>query len=406
LKKLTRSVPALGAVFFALVGLAACGSSSGSGSSGVSGDDVVNVGGQPISTPTFNHWMTVAAAASNTSASQPVIVPVPPDYKACIAHLRATTPKPAKGQAPPTDAALKSQCATQYANLRSQVLEFLISADWLIGESNSQKINVKDAAVVKQFDTIKKQQFPTAAQYNQFLAESHQTEADLLLRVKLELLQTKLRNQVIKAAGSITPAKIAAYYNAHKSNYAQPEKRDLSIILTKTAAQAQAAKQAIQGGTPFATEAKKVSIDPATKAQGGAETGVEKGQEEQALDSAVFSAAVNNLSGPVKTPFGYYIFQVHKSTPASQQSLAQATAAIKSTLTTTAQQAALTKFVNGFQKRWTKMTDCAKGYVIMDCKEYKAPKAGTVTTAPATVSGEQTQSAQTVSIQSTASSSG
>ena len=49
-----------------------------------------------------------------------------------------------------------------------------------------------------------------------------------------------------------------------------------------------------------------------------------RGQQEAALDAAVFAAPPHKLQGPVKTPFGFYIFQVQKITPATQQSLSQA----------------------------------------------------------------------------------
>ena len=51
-----------------------------------------------------------------------------PNYTACIAHLQATTAKPAKGQKPPTPAALKTQCEQQYKSLQPEVLGFLISS--------------------------------------------------------------------------------------------------------------------------------------------------------------------------------------------------------------------------------------------------------------------------------------
>ena len=48
-----------------------------------------------------------------------------------------------------------------------------------------------------------------------------------------------------------------------------------------------------------------------------------KGEEEKALDAAIFSAKTNVLGGPVKTPFGYYIYEVKSITPGSQPTLAQ-----------------------------------------------------------------------------------
>ena len=99
-----------------------------------------------------------------------------------------------------------------------------------------------------------------------------------------------------------------------------------------------------------------------------------KGQEEQALDTAIFSTATNKLSGPVKTPFGYYIYEVTGTTPGSSQTLAQSQASIKQQLTATQQQQALSKFVKEFRKKWEGKTECASGYEVQDCKGYKKPK--------------------------------
>ena len=153
-------------------------------------------------------------------------------------------------------------------------------------------------------------------------------------------------------------------------------------VLTKTEAQAKAAKQEVESGKSFESVAKKVSIDPTSKSNGGKLPGVVKGQEEKALDTAVFSASKGTLTGPVKTPFGYYIFEVQKITPGSQQTLKQAEASIKAQLTATHQQKALSAFVKEFKKKWMGKTECRAGYVVADCKSYKAPKT-TSTSSPA-----------------------
>ena len=52
--KVRSSISALGAFFVIAIGIAGCGS-------GVPGDSVADVAGNPISTQAFNHWMYVAA---------------------------------------------------------------------------------------------------------------------------------------------------------------------------------------------------------------------------------------------------------------------------------------------------------------------------------------------------------
>jgi len=104
-------------------------------------------------------------------------------------------------------------------------------------------------------------------------------------------------------------------------------------------------------------------------------------EKNKALDAAIFGAPLGRLVGPVKTPFGYEIFRVQKITPATKQTLAQATPLIKQLLTAQRQGDTLTNFVKHFEAKWKSRTACAKGYVVTDCKN--APKKSSTTTTPA-----------------------
>jgi foldase protein PrsA len=362
-----RSIPALCAVLFAITGLAACGG-------GVPGNAVVKVGDTPITTDTFKHWLAVAAVSSSPAAAgTKAVVPLPPNYTACIAQKKAIAPKPAAGQAAPTEAQLKVQCEQQYQALKQEVLSFLLSSQWVLSEAASLGVSVSDKEVKKHFEQIKSQQFPKAAEFQKFLASSGQTVSDLLLRVKLNLLSAKIQEKIVKAKSKPTQAQIEKYYKENPQRFGTPEKRILKIVLTKTEAEAVKAKQELESGKSFASVAKSRSIDPTTKANGGVLVAV-KGQQEPTLDSAVFSAKKNVLVGPVKTPFGYYVFEVTSTTPGSQATLAQAKASIVQQLGATQQQTALSTFVKQFRKKWTAATECRAGYVVTDCKEFKAPK--------------------------------
>jgi foldase protein PrsA len=365
--KTLRSLSALGAVLFALVGLAACG--------GIPGDAVVQVSGTAITKTAFNHWMAVAATSSSASPTEKPAVPEPPDYTTCIAHLAKTAAKPAKGQSAPTTKQLKSECETEYKSLQTEVLGFLISSQWVIGEASALNVKLSDAEVKKEFTKIKTEQFPKAAEFEKFLTTSGQTVSDLLLRVKLNLLSQKIQKQIVKKKSTVTQAQIKKYYEENKSKYGTPEKRNVRIVLTKTEAAAASAKKEIESGKSFASVASKDSIDPTSKADGGLLKEVVKGEEEKALDTAIFSASKNVLGGPVKTPFGYYVYEVVSTTPGTQQPLSKVQATIKEQLISTGEQQALSKFVKEFKKKWTAKTECRSGYsVTADCKGYKAPK--------------------------------
>jgi len=361
---------ALGAFFVPAAIFAGCG--------GVPGDAVATVDGTSIEKSDFDHWMTVAAKSGGQSGAA---APKPPSFAACINQKRKTTPKPAKGQPKVTDSQLKTQCKQEYNSLRDQVMQLLVSFEWIEGEAKAKNIKVSDKDVQASFEKQKKQAFPKAADFDKFLKDSGQTEADILKRVRLDTLSNKIRDKVTKGKDKVTDAQIAAFYNKNKARFAQPERRDLRIVLTKNKAKAQQAKKAIQSGQSFKSVAKKYSIDQASKAQGGKLPAVAKGQQEKALDTAIFDAKKGKLIGPVKTQFGYYVFDVTKITPATQQTLDQAKTTIKQTLASQNQQKALDSFVKSFRKRWKAKTDCREGYRTQDCKN--APKATPTPTATA-----------------------
>ena len=260
-------------------------------------------------------------------------------------------------------------------------LNFLIGLEWVLGEAPAKGVKVSDAEVHKQFIKIRTQQFPSTAEFEKFITNSGQTVSDLLLRVKYNLASQKLQQKILKSTPKVTQAQIQKYYNENKSRYGVPEKRSIQVVLTKTEAAAKSAKQEVESGKSFESVAKSKSIDPVSKTKGGLLPEVAKGQEEKALDTAIFAAGKGVLSGPIKTAFGYYIFKVLSSKPGSQQSLAQVQASIKAQLTSTGQQTAFSKFVKEFKKKWKGKTDCRAGFVVEDCKQYKAPKTSSTGTA-------------------------
>ncbi len=78
---------------------------------------------------------------------------------------------------------------------------FLISSDWIIGEAQELHIVVTDAKVRRTFDHIRHQQFPHTREFTKFLESSGQTVEDLLLRVRLNLLTSRMLAHASKHGG-------------------------------------------------------------------------------------------------------------------------------------------------------------------------------------------------------------
>ncbi len=372
--KTTKLIAALGAFFVLAAGLSACGS-------GIPGNSVADMSGNPISTQAFNHWMYVAAKSNAVQTpGAPVIVPNdPPEFKSCIAQARQQIPTLAKTPA----AQLKKDCNQLFQSLSSKVMEFLITSYWYQAEAAKQHISVSDAQVQKLFNSEKSQQFKSNVQFQGFLTQSGQTLQDILYRVRVSELVKRLR---AKHPASVTPAAIQTYYQSHTSQFGTPETRNIRIIRTNNAKTAAAAKQALSKGQSWAAVAKKYSVDTATKNQGGQLNGVTKGQEEKALDTAAFAAPVNKVFGPIHGTFGYYVFEVTGIKKSTQQTLAQATPLIKQILQGDAQTSAQTAVDKQVKQNWLSKTKCRSTYAMADCAGYKPPKT-TATTTPAPSTG-------------------
>ena len=371
--RLLLALCALGALTAVAVG---CG--------GVPGNAVASVDGEPIEKEEFEHWMNVASKSSGQPGAS---VPDAPEFTKCVENKKKTAPKPAKGQPKTTDKQYKDQCKQEYEQLRDQVLSLLTSFVWIEGEAEEQGIKVSDAEVKKSFDQQKKQSFPKAADYEKFLKDSGQSEEDIMLQVKADLLASKIRDKVVKGKDKVSDAQIEDFYNKNKARFAQPERRDLLVVLTKAKGKADQAKAALASGESWKSVAKQYSIDEASKAQGGKLPAQAKGTLEKQLDEAVFKAKKGQLSGPVKTQFGHYLFEVTKVTGASQQTLAQAKETIRQTLQSQNQQKALETFSKKYSERWKEKTDCREGYVIQQCKQ--GPKATPTPSAAAPGQGQQ-----------------
>ncbi len=88
-----------------------------------------------------------------------------------------------------------------------QALGFLITSEWMLGEAKARGMSVSEAEVKQSYARLVRQSYPVASQLQKYFARSHETEADLLARIKVELLRTRI-------ATRLTAGKSAAQHSA------------------------------------------------------------------------------------------------------------------------------------------------------------------------------------------------
>lgn len=125
---------------------------------------------------------------------------------------------------------------------------------------------------------------------------------------------------VVEASIPATDEDLHRYYNANTDKFRVPERAKARHILLQTnaakndeaavRAKAEGLLKQIKGGGDFAAIAKANSQDPGSAAKGGDLGWVMRGQMVKPFEDAVFSLKPNEISGLVKTEYGYHIVQV------------------------------------------------------------------------------------------------
>jgi foldase protein PrsA len=354
--KTLRIFLALGAFFVLAFTVAACGGDDDSNE--VPSNAVASVDGTPVTKADYERWVAIMARSNGAP-----VVPDPPTYARCIAGIQEAARR-VRGQRVPSDSAARAQCRQLDEQVRNQVMAMLIQSIWFEDEAKELGIELSDRDVERRLEETKRAQFPRRGDYERFLRTSGMTEEDVLFQLRLQELPARITERIQRQAGDVTEADITAYYNRNREQFAVPERRDLEIVLTRTEAQAEAAKREIEDGASWASVARRSSTDALSKGNGGRLLGVARGQQDRALDTAAFNARVDTIVGPVRGQFGWYIVRVTRVTDARQNSLADSREAIRAQLEQTKGQDELTRFGREFQERWSELTECRTGYVI------------------------------------------
>lgn len=262
----------------------------------------------------------------------------------------------------------------EYEELKKTALEEVLDAVWIQGQAAEMGIIVTKKEIAEELKKLKKQAFKTEQQYKEFLKEAHFTRADVNERVTIQILSTKIQEQITEEASQPSNSEIKDYYEAAKSSqYTTPETREIRVIKNKDKAKAEDAKAKLEkddSTKSWSKVAKEDSTDT-TKSSGGLQAGVTEGQLPEPLDAAIFAAPQGEVEGPLKEAKTYTVYEVMKITPKKIQSLDETKSQISTQLAEQAKQEVFASFVRGYGNRWRSRTFCAPDFLIERCANFK-----------------------------------
>lgn len=263
----------------------------------------------------------------------------------------------------------------QYDELKETTVGSILETIWIQGLAAEEGIAVTTEEVEKELKKLKDQNFKTEAEFQKFLKTSHYTTQDVNERVKIQILSTKIQEQLGEGAGEPSKSEIQEYYDEAKATqFTTPPTRDVRILIAKKETEAAAAKAALEkdnSADSWKAVVKKYSEAPSPN--GGLQPGVTEEQYAGETGEAIFAAPTGKVEGPVKyATSGFMVFQVEKKNPEKVQPLGEAEAQIKAQLTQQTQEEVFGKFVSNFQGLWRSRTFCAEGYTVEKCSNFKS----------------------------------
>jgi peptidyl-prolyl cis-trans isomerase C len=210
--------------------------------------------------------------------------------------------------------------------IKHQILENLIDTELLYQQSQKESIKVDKQNINEQIEKIRKR-FSDEAAYKKALEGMGVSEKEIRTDIQRGLAINQLLDTNVGQKVTVTEEESKNFYNNNPDMFKQPEQIKASHILIKVAPDAEESKKVqarrkietiqkkIRQGQDFGLLAKTNSEGPTAQREGdlGYFT---RGHMVKPFEDAAFALNVGEVSGVVKTQFGYHLIKVTDKKPA------------------------------------------------------------------------------------------
>lgn len=172
-----------------------------------------------------------------------------------------------------------------------------------------------------------------------------------LSELREQLLIEMLLKKKITTDFRIDDAELKKYYEAHKEEFKRPPEINTRHILLKTEEEARQIQEKLMKGEDFVELAKKYSIDPAAKVTGGELGYHPRGSLVPEYEEEAFKLKkVGQISGIVKSRFGYHLIRLEGIKPPSYAKFDEVKELIRQRMIQEKQGEILQKYIEDLKK--------------------------------------------------------
>jgi foldase protein PrsA len=251
---------------------------------------------------------------------------------------------------------------------RARALDFLISANWLIGEAADQGLPVSGHAVERGLKERMESVPDGRSEFEAELSSTGQTISDVKLEVKAELAAKVLHDLVSSRVPGVTSQEeVLDYYHRHIARFRIPEKRLVNLIESiDSRAKAVALGERLGSGARFAKRALHESVARESPAEA-------KRQNNAELVRAIFAAPRGRVAAPARFNGSWVLIVATGRVPGRTKGLQEVESEIERRLLADRRRELFAEFTKAFRTKWTARTNCRPGFVVQKCSRYRGP---------------------------------
>ncbi len=203
--------------------------------------------------------------------------------------------------------------------VKKDFLNRLIERLMLVREAQRRRMKIGQAEINKRIETLRTENGEDVKETLASMGvDFEKWKSDVWEDLMIERLVAREVNKRV----SVSPSAVRAYYQEHPQEFEKPEQARARQIVVATEAEANAVLEALQAGQDFAAVAREKSTAP--EAPKGGDLGYFARGDMPVEFNVVFGLRKGEVSGIVKSAYGYHIFKLEDRRRAGKMSLDEA----------------------------------------------------------------------------------
>ena len=201
---------------------------------------------------------------------------------------------------------------------KTAIANQLVNANLLLMAGMESDVEVTEEELEQNYENFKAQ-YASEEEFRAALERVSDTEETIREKLNENILLHKYLSEKFYSQTSVSDNEAEEFYRENEAHFVTQDQVKASHILVKEEDKAQGIKEKIDSGENFEELAREFSTCPSSS-KGGDLGFFGRGQMVAEFENAAFSLKPGEITGPVKTQFGYHMIKLTDRKESSKQS--------------------------------------------------------------------------------------